>query len=404
MLIMAQSIDAKVMKRGQNVSSNPVTQPTSIVTPPVPALSPIPAPMPAPVMKVDQDAIKKRLDEQLSSPVETAWNDRINDIFDLAMVNRELARDYFIKMRQKMVEAGVGPVELIERPASAKATEDRPSKEAIEKTGKSVEPSLPAGEEPMKKATGKPAPSRKLDAPKVEPAEGVPSGEEPMKKAEGRPAPSRKPGAPSGGPAKNIGGAKPGAAKPGTTQEAPKVAEQIFSVSKLQQLDNDKLLELFNDLLDKLGTVPSNWNGMAVEKVEEKTKYGSKIYNVYGVPVPDWTRKIDTLKKVLISKNVTPEAEVTQKIADRIAQVRVEKAVAKPIVQPEQEKAKEELTEDDLVKLIKAQFADPKTDQIGWVVSIKGNIKALDKLNHATAMQYHDQFIKLLPKEKPFLK
>ena len=39
-----------------------------------------------------------------------------------------------------------------------------------------------------------------------------------------------------------------------------------------------------------------------IEKVEEKTKYGSKIYNVYGAPVPEWTNDINTLKTVLVSK------------------------------------------------------------------------------------------------------
>jgi len=56
-----------------------------------------------------------------------------------------------------------------------------------------------------------------------------------------------------------------------------------------------------------------------------------------------------------------------------------------------------------LVTLIKVQLREPKADQIGWVVSIKGNIKALDKMNHEEALKYHDQFIRLT-KEKPFLK
>ena len=69
----------------------------------------------------------------------------------------------------------------------------------------------------------------------------------------------------------------------------------------------------------------------------------------------------------------------------------------------QEEKPKEELTEQDLVRLIRGLLADPKKDQIGWVVSVKGNIKALDKINHEAALEYHNQFITLTG-ERPFLK
>jgi hypothetical protein len=314
-------------------------------------------------------------------------------VFDLAMVNRELARDYFIKMREKMVEAGVKPVELIER---AKPIEQ---KKLVEE--KAIESSLPAGEEPMKRATGprKPAaPKMETEASKTETTEGVAGGEEPMKKG-AMPAPKK--GAPSGGPKKNLTPTK-GVAKPGTTkEEAPKIAEQIFSVSKLKELDNDKLIELFNDLLEKLGTVLSNWNGMAVEKVEEKTKYGSKIYNVYGVPVPDWTRKIDTLKKVLIAKNIMSETEVTKKINDCIAQVRAEKT-AKPVVSGQlEEKRIEEITEADVVRDIKELLAKPADSRdTRWETAMQANIRRLKPLNPAEAEKYRDQLNKLIKNKK----
>src|SRR5260221_6345989 len=174
------------------------------------------------------------------------------------MINRELARDYFIKMRATMESTEVKPV---------------------------VDSTLPVGEEPMKKATGRPAPSRKPGAPKVEPTE-IPAGEEPMKKS-AMPVPRK--GAPSGGPKKALIPTKEGSAKPAASKEtAPKVVEQVFSKSKLEQLDNDKLFELFNDLLEKLGSVGTNWNSTIVEKIEEKTKYGQKTYNVYGAPVAKW--------------------------------------------------------------------------------------------------------------------
>jgi hypothetical protein len=377
MFLMAGSVDAKVVRQTRPAVTVP-TRPVVIPTQMPPVITPAPKIISAPT--IDQGAIIKRLDDQLNSPVESAWNDRINDIFDLAMIDRDLARDYFVKMRSKMESPDVKTIQVEEKVVST----------------------LPAGEEPMKRATGKPAPSRKPAVLKegtigMSQAE-VPSSEG-MKKGS---LPAPKKGAPRGGPAKNIG-VKTEVAQPGVpTKVAPKV-EQVFSASKLQELDNDKLVEIFNDLLEKLGTVLSNWNGKAVERVEEKTKHGYKVYNVYGAPDTQWKSRSDTLKKVLIAKNVMPQADIEQKIADRIIQVRAEKTV-KPIViaQPE-EKPKEELTEEDLVRLIKVQFAEPKVDQIGWVVSVKRNIRALDQLNHASAMEYHDKFIQLT-KEKPFLK
>src|SRR5579871_6292852 len=52
------------------------------------------------VPKVDQEAIIKRLDEQLLVPVESAWDARVDDLFTLATVNPTLARLYFKKMSE----------------------------------------------------------------------------------------------------------------------------------------------------------------------------------------------------------------------------------------------------------------------------------------------------------------
>jgi hypothetical protein len=372
------------------------------------------------IPSVDQEAIIKRLDEQLLAPIESAWDARVDDLFTLATVNPILARSYFKKMSEKMATTDVTPVEVVtQKPAEKPAIEPIKEPEVkaepekmIEKKAeekapqeKPTETVLPIGEEPMKKST-RPAPPKKF-GPKPGTAEipqnttepSLPMGQEPMKVST-KPAPKK--GAPSGGPKKALTPAKT-PTTPTAEKAAPKVAEQIFSVSKLQALDDDTLIKLFRDLLDKLGSVPTNWNGMVVEKVEEKTKYGSKVYNVYGAPVAKWTNDINTLKKVLISKKIMSEGQVAQEIKDRIVQVRSEKNVA-PVtpIQPA-EKPKEELTEEDLVRLIKAQLAEPKQDQIGWVVSIKGNIKALDKINHEAALEYHNRFIKLTG-EKLFIK
>jgi hypothetical protein len=377
-----QCIDAKVMKRAQNI------QPISVITPiPViaPAPSPIPSPMPAPMMKIDQDAIKKRLDEQLRSPIESAWNDRVNDLFDLAMVNRELARDYFIKMREKMLELGVKPVELVER-SSVKPVE--------EKT-----------EEPMKRATGpgKPAAPKiePTEVPKTETTESIPSGEAmtiSTKKAPPRRFGQKPVEVPKTEIGKDVAVGKE--MKQETKAKTPVKTEQIFSKPKLKELDNDKLLELFKGLLNELGTVLSNWNGMFVEKVEEKTKYGSKIYNVYGAPVSDWTRKIDTLRDVLSDKNIMTKEESKRQKEDRIAQVRAEKAAAKPVVQPE-EKRTEEITEADVVRDIKELLAKPADSRDArWETAMQANIRRLKPLNPAEAEKYRDQLNKLMKNKK----
>jgi hypothetical protein len=336
------------------------------------------------VYQIDKNAILQKLDMELFLSVDNAWDERVDNLlFDLAVVDRNIAHDYSKKIRDKVTASAIAqlPKPIVEKPADGiiEIVKGKP-------VGAPVVFPVQPDREPIK----------------VEQEEVIlQPGEEPMKKAMGRPAP-KKGGAPSSGPAKKLGVPSSGpkaSTKPGAVV-APKAVEQIFSVPKLQVLDNDKLLELFAGLLDKL---PTNWNGQVVEKVEEKTKYGSKIYNVYGAPISKWTNDINTLKKVLITKNVMPEAEIAKKIADRIALVRSEKNVKPAMVGVSEEKPKEEMTEQDLVRLIKGLLAEPKADQIGWIVSVKGNIKALDKINHAVALEYHDKFIKLTG-EKPFLK
>lgn len=396
-------IDAKVMQRmrGGQVVSRPVA--TSVSTPVTTTL---------PVIKTDQEVIKKRLDQQLSSPVENAWEDRINDLFDLAIVNRESARDYFIKIREKMAEES--SVKAEEKPVvkppfaevekgglESKPVEVKPEvvKAEVVSVEKPAESILPAGAEPMKIGTGKPAPPRKFGAPKVE--SEVPKAEtgEALMTIPKKPAPPKK-GPPPGGPKKALTPLiKTAEAAAGKKEEAPKkVVEQIFTLAKVKALEDDKLLALFNDLLEKLGTVSTNWNATIVEKVEKETGHG--FYNAYGAPVLEWMNKISTVKRALVEKKIMTEEEASQKIKDRIAQVRSEKNV-KPVAsaQPE-EKLKEELTEEDLVKLIKGLLAEPKTDQIGWAVAIKANIKALDKLNPAAAKEYQDRFIQLMQSKK----
>ncbi|HSC24784.1 MAG TPA: hypothetical protein VLB80_01025 [Candidatus Babeliales bacterium] len=309
---------------------------------------------------INKDEIIKKLEVQFQLPRDSEWHKKVSDlIFDLAIFDRQLANSYL----NRVYEIISDDVQKIAEKA------------AMSRDTSSIAPPTTTGG--MKKG-----------------APPTASGTGGMKKG----AP---PTAPKGGPGKN--GSKKSAATTKTPEAAvkePKIAEQIFSIAKLSELDNEKLLELFNGLLDKL---PSNWNGQAVERIEEKTKYGSKVYNVYGIPIPKWSNDIGTLKKVLIMKNIMTENDVTKKIIDRINFVRSEKNKKTEANVPSEEKPKEELTEGDIINLIKILLAEPKTTEIGWVVSTKGNIKALDKMNHEKALEYHDQFINLT-KERPFLK
>lgn len=335
------------------------------------------------VSPIEKEIIMQRLDKQLNLPLDSVWeDDQINNLFDLAKIDPTAARDYFKKIHIKMINSIPQPSDVVTDKPIVLPKETLP---------------IISVDEPMKKAIGRQAPPKKFGDTKVEEVPVIPTEEEPMKIA------SKKGGAPLGGPKKPVvvGEAKePSSNVKNIPIVAPKVVEQIFSVSKLKDLPNDKLIELFEGLLEAL---PKSWNNQVVEKVEEKTKYGSKVYNVYGAPLPKWLNDINTLKKVFISKNIISEEEITKRIADRIIQVRVEKNVKPPVTVVVEEKPKEELTEQDLVRLIKGLLSLPQPDQIGWVVSVKGNIKALDKINHNAALEYHNRFV-TLTKEKPFLK
>lgn len=334
---------------------------------------------------INREEIIQKIDNQLSLPLSDVWYDTMDNLlFDLSAVDRAMARNYVQQVRQKIVDS-IKPKEVIvekivEKPVIVEKIIEKP----VFIPQKEMPSMQPTGDDQPMIVSKKIAPKKLGGEPIVPEGEGMKIG---IKKA---------PPQLGGGPVK-----KPGeVVKPVSKPVVPKPVEQIFSVPKLKILDNEKLLALFAELLEKL---PSNWNNQVVEKVEEKTKYGSKIYNVYGAPIPKWVNDMNTLKKVLVMNMIMPEEEITKKVADRIVQVRSEKSV-KPVVSiVQEEKPQEELTEEDIIRLIKGLLAEPKTDQLGWVVSIKGNIKALDKLNHEAALEYHNRFIKLTG-EKPFLK
>ncbi len=173
---------------------------------------------------------------------------------------------------------------------------------------------------------------------------------------------------------------------------APAKPKQIYSKAKLDPLPNEKLLALYEELFTDL---PTNWNGQAVEKVEEKTKYGTRVNILYGMPVPTWLNYMGTLKRNIIARGLKTEPEIEKEINDRIAVVRAEKNVKPAALRQAEEKPSEELTEADIVKLIKQLFDAPKTTEMSWMVSIKGNIKALFKLNQRLARDYEKQFMQI---------
>lgn len=342
------------------------------------------AQQPIPAVKIDQAALIKRLDEQLRLPVESAWDDRINDLFDLAMVDRELARQYFVKMRDAMAVTDVKPVEVVvEKKAAEKkeeATKIKPVKGVEEKPKSKPEAKKAEITSVEKKLTELPAGEKSTEiGPKHETTEGIATGKESV--TEGSMPVSRKP-APSRLPAKKIGGAvKPGSvtkksekklevAKPGIVL----TGEESFGSKQLEKMENEELINLFNEYLEKL---PRYWNSTITEAATK----------LWGTPNDRWKNNVATVKKVIISKGLMPEAEMTQKIADRIVQVRKEKSV-KPTeaVQPE-EKPKEAITEDELVKEIEDQLAK-KTLTTPEFAAIKSKIRTLGGFNKEKAAEY----------------
>jgi len=164
-------------------------------------------------------------------------------------------------------------------------------------------------------------------------------------------------------------------------------------------MENSALLELFNKHLD---TLDKNWNEQSNEIVKVKTAYGTKTEMIRGVPELSWSNTLNTIKKVIIEKNLMTESEVTKKIEDRIKEVRAEK-IKKPTVVAE-EKVAVGLTQHDLEQQLNALFGNPQTTQMSWLVSVKSAIKKLDALNHESALKYQEDYIQLMPKERRFIK
>jgi hypothetical protein len=292
-----------------------------------------------------------------------SWERKINALlFDLAFYDKEKAAEYLKKIYKQPVLA-----------------------EALPKVSGGPTPPPMPGMPPLVKAGGPPPPP---------PMPGMP----PMIKAGGPPPPPPMPGLPKPGgpPAPPLpGGVKPGAPLPTV------VKKPVLTPSVLRKMDGPEVLKLFNEHLDAL---KSSWNILAEERVEVRTKYGSRVEIIRGAPDLGWKNIVNTLKKSLIEKKVMTVDECDQKINERIDQVRAEKKTAKADITSVVEKASEEPTQVDIERQLKALLSNPQTAEISWLVGIKGGIKNLDKLNHDAALKYQEDFIQIMPKEKRFIK
>ncbi len=94
---VVDTIDAKQLKK--LATSAPVTRAQTMQ----PVVNPIVAqPVIQPIAQPQMVPIVRELDAQLKLPIGSGWDERVDDLlFDLAAVDRELARDYSQKIRQK---------------------------------------------------------------------------------------------------------------------------------------------------------------------------------------------------------------------------------------------------------------------------------------------------------------
>lgn len=313
-----------------------------------------------------ESIIKEELEQLIAlsdSQKNESWEQKVNALlFDLAFYDKETAADYLRKIYKRPV--------LVEHSPKV--------------FGGPTPPPMP-GMPPVIKAGGPPPPP---------PMPGM----QPVVKAGGPPPPPPMPGLPKPGgpPAPPLpGGAKPGASLPAI------VKKPALTPSVLRKMDGQEVLKLFNEHLDGL---KNSWNILVEERVEVKTKYGSRVEIIRGAPDLAWKNLVNTLKKSLVEKKVMTNDECDQKINERIGQVREEKKSMKADVSSVVEKVSEEETQVDIERQIKSLLSDPKTTEISWMVGIKSGIKKLDKLNHDAALKYQEDFIKIMPKEKRFIK
>jgi hypothetical protein len=322
----------------------------------------------------------------------------VNDlIFDLAAVDRNLSQEYLKKIRIKTT-----PVVL---PQSAKST--APTAETA-KTVAKEEPKPTEGKapiaEPMKRGTPPATPPllRPSSAKATEDTQGF-GGQAAGGMKQGTPPPPpggmKKPGNAGGPPpppgpmikkGKNAPAQKGQAAPVVPKGPDPLTITGSYSAGQLAKRSNEEIIELFNKLLDALGTNPDFWDAAKKE------------------PKLDWNNKISTAKKALMDQKRNLALNGEQMIKDRIQQVRIEKAqqgLEKQNAAQMAEKKVEKLeyTQEELVAKIDALKKRMDPSDFKWLIEFQGNIKKLDKINHEKAAEYEAEFIKKFPGQKLFL-
>lgn len=204
---------------------------------------------------------------------------------------------------------------------------------------------------------------------------------------------------PSGGvPKFPTGGPKP-PALPGGKPAQPKPV--VMTLAALNKLSESELRALFDTHLNEL---KNEWNGMSEKRIEVKTKHGSRVEIVRGEPSSGWNNKVDTIRKSLVNRTIMTSGDVDKKIQDRIDQVRAEKKTSLPSGGTISEKPSEEITQKSVEQQLNILFSNPKVDEMSWIVGAKSGIKNLNTFDHAAALKYQEKFIELLPKEKRFIK
>ncbi len=339
-------------------------------------------------INISKEKIISQLNELLQqSEVDDTWYASVDDlIFDLALLDRNLSREYLKKIHNKIVQIAVAamPVPSVEKEVPVPPVVSEPVKKespqmAPEGMKKGTPPAPPV---PMKKGgTPPPAPGpMQKGIPPAPPAPGQ------MKKG-GTPPP------PPGPMAQGKKKSTPSATGP-AAPAAPKGPEllsidQTYGLRQLEKRTTEELKELFDKLIEALASKDAFWNA-------EKKK-----------PQAIWENRIDTLKKVLLARD--PKGGFAEQIAKRIIQVRNEKdqkgfeKQAAAEQEKKKEEPKEEYTEEQLLKEIELLKNNAKPGDISWSINFRGAVIKLDTFNHEKALEYEAYFIKMNPGQKLFL-
>ena len=318
---------------------------------------------------VDKNVIKQKLDALLFLPVDNRWDDGVNLLFDLADVDREAARVYFRKMREKIASSVVKPLEgAIEKPS------DEPTKIAT---------NIPVS--PMKKSEGHPSPPSFSGMQKGTPPP-PPGPKKLMEKGTPPPPP----------------GPKGAAVKPGVVVKKvgapivkglePLSVKESYSAARLDRESDAAIEKLFEELLVALALPGTFWDSKAP-----------------GNPSLDWQNKMGAVKKALL-KRPGEKKDYDKIIADRIVAVRNNKkaeAQARLLEkekQAEDLKPEQDLTEQELHSMIVALFRQKDPSNLQWQIKIQGAIKKLYNVNPEEALKYEKTYLDITKEKKGFIK